>query len=99
MNPRWDESEFVFCDLQAAARYIRRDNPAAAHVFLEAAITPLNSWPAIGVLAASAPTWVSRRSAPGAWTASGVIWSSIASCRIESRFGVCCTARATYTRA
>jgi toxin ParE1/3/4 len=37
MNPRWDESEFVFCDLQAAARYIRRDNPAAAHAFLEAA--------------------------------------------------------------
>jgi hypothetical protein len=30
MNPRWDESEFLFCDLQAAARYIRRDNPAAA---------------------------------------------------------------------
>ena len=37
MNPRWDESEFVFCDLQAAARYIRRDNPAAARAFLEAA--------------------------------------------------------------
>ncbi|MCX6922489.1 MAG: type II toxin-antitoxin system RelE/ParE family toxin [Verrucomicrobia bacterium] len=36
MNPRWDESEFVFCDLQAAARYIRRDNPAAARAFLEA---------------------------------------------------------------
>ena len=37
MNPRWDDSEFVFCDLQAAARYIRRDNPAAARAFLEAA--------------------------------------------------------------
>ena len=37
MNPRWDESEFVFCDLQAAARYMRRDNPAAARAFLEAA--------------------------------------------------------------
>jgi toxin ParE1/3/4 len=37
MNPRWDESEFVFCDLRAAARYIRRDNPAAARAFLEAA--------------------------------------------------------------
>ena len=37
MNPRWDESEFVFCDLQAAARFIRRDNPAAARAFLEAA--------------------------------------------------------------
>jgi toxin ParE1/3/4 len=37
MNPRWEEGEFVFCDLQAAARYIRRDNPAAARAFLEAA--------------------------------------------------------------
>ncbi len=36
MNPRWDESEFVFCDLQAAARYIHRDNPLAARAFLEA---------------------------------------------------------------
>ena len=37
MSPRWDESEFVFCDLQAAARHIRRDNPTAARPFLEAA--------------------------------------------------------------
>ncbi len=37
MNRRWEESEFIFCDLQAAARFIRRDNPAVAHAFLEAA--------------------------------------------------------------
>ena len=37
MNPRWEESEFVFCDLQTAARYIRRDNLQAAHAFLKAA--------------------------------------------------------------
>ena len=37
MNPGWDESEYVFCDLQAAARYIRRDNSAAAHAFPVAA--------------------------------------------------------------
>lgn len=37
MNPRWEESEFVFCDLQTAARYIHRDNPRAARAFLEAA--------------------------------------------------------------
>lgn len=37
MNPRWEESEFVFCDLQTAARRIRRDNPQAAQAFLEAA--------------------------------------------------------------
>ena len=37
MSPRWDESEYVFCDLQAAARYIRRDDPSAARAFLEAA--------------------------------------------------------------
>ena len=37
MNPLWEESEFVFCDLQAAARFIRRDNPTAARAFLEAA--------------------------------------------------------------
>jgi toxin ParE1/3/4 len=37
MNPRWDEGEFVFCDLQGAARHIRRQNPRAAQAFLEAA--------------------------------------------------------------
>lgn len=37
MNPRWEESEFVFCDLQAAARFIHRDNPEMARLFLEAA--------------------------------------------------------------
>jgi len=37
MNPLWDEGEFVFCDLQSAARYIRRDDPTAAQAFLEAA--------------------------------------------------------------
>ena len=37
MNPRWDESEFIFCDLQAIARFIHRDNPLAAQLFLEAA--------------------------------------------------------------
>jgi hypothetical protein len=37
MNPVWDESEFVFCGLQAAARFIRRDNPAAAQALLVAA--------------------------------------------------------------
>jgi len=37
MNPRYEESEFIFCDLQTAARYIRRDNPRAARAFLEAA--------------------------------------------------------------
>jgi hypothetical protein len=35
MNPLWEESEFVFCDLQTAARFIRRDNPAAARAFPE----------------------------------------------------------------
>jgi toxin ParE1/3/4 len=37
MNPRWEESEYVFCDLQAAARHIRGNNPRAARAFLEAA--------------------------------------------------------------
>ncbi len=37
MNPRWEESEYLFCDLQAAARYIRRFNPGAARAFLESA--------------------------------------------------------------
>src|SRR3974390_3463000 len=36
MPPRGEESDFVFCDLQAAARFIRRDNPEAASSFLEA---------------------------------------------------------------
>jgi len=33
----WEEGEFVFCDLQTAARYIRRDNPTAAEEFVHAA--------------------------------------------------------------
>jgi toxin ParE1/3/4 len=37
MNPRWDESEFVFGDLQTAAQFIHHDNPLAARLFLEAA--------------------------------------------------------------
>jgi toxin ParE1/3/4 len=37
MNPRWDESEFVFGDLQTVAGFIHHDNPFAAQLFLEAA--------------------------------------------------------------
>jgi toxin ParE1/3/4 len=37
MNPLWEESEFVFGDLKTVAQFIHRDNPAAAHSFLEAA--------------------------------------------------------------
>ena len=73
MNRRWEESEFIFCDLQAAARFIRRDNPAAARDFLEAAYDSfefLARNPGIGRTRAD---WASRRSAPGAWTASGAI--------------------------
>lgn len=37
MSSRWTESEFVFCDLQTAARFIQRDNPAFVRLFVEAA--------------------------------------------------------------
>jgi toxin ParE1/3/4 len=37
MNLRWDESEFVFGDLQIAAQFIHQDNPTAARLFVEAA--------------------------------------------------------------
>ena len=37
MTPRWEESEFVFCDLQAIARFIGGWNPPAARRFLIAA--------------------------------------------------------------
>ena len=37
MSGAYEESEYVFCDLQNAYRYIRRGNPAAAAAFLEAA--------------------------------------------------------------
>lgn len=33
----YEESEYVFCDLQQAARYIRRQNHHVARQFLEAA--------------------------------------------------------------
>ncbi len=37
MNGRWEESEYVFCDLQSAARFIHRHNPTAAERFVRAA--------------------------------------------------------------
>ncbi len=37
MTPRWEESEFIFCDLQGIARYIRARNLRAARRFLIAA--------------------------------------------------------------
>jgi toxin ParE1/3/4 len=37
MNLRWEESGFVFGDLQAVAQFIYTDNPTAAYQFLEAA--------------------------------------------------------------
>lgn len=37
MNRRWDESEYIFCDLRTAAQFIQRDNPEAARRFLVAA--------------------------------------------------------------
>jgi len=37
MPARYDESEYVFCDLQAIYRYIRSDDEPCARRFLEAA--------------------------------------------------------------
>ena len=37
MPARYDESEYVFCDLQVIYRYIRQDDEAVARRFLEAA--------------------------------------------------------------
>lgn len=37
MTPRWEESEFIYCDLQGVARYIRARNARAARRFLIAA--------------------------------------------------------------
>jgi len=37
MNPGWEESEFVYCDLQDVARFIKRQNAVAAQAFLESA--------------------------------------------------------------
>ena len=51
MNPRWEESEYIFCDLQTAARHIHRETPAVAKAFLEAAYDTfelLASQPGIG---------------------------------------------------
>ena len=42
MNPRVEESEFVFCDLQAAARFISRGSAEAARAFLVAAYDTFN---------------------------------------------------------
>jgi toxin ParE1/3/4 len=37
MKSGWEESEYVFCDLQDAARSLRRYNPNIARKFLESA--------------------------------------------------------------
>ena len=37
MNPKWEESEYVFLDLTTAAAYIHRANPDAARAFVHAA--------------------------------------------------------------
>ncbi len=37
MSVKYDESEYVFCDLQAIYRYIRKDDEEVARRFLEAA--------------------------------------------------------------
>jgi len=37
MNPLWEESEFIFCDLRTAAQFIQKDNPDAARRFIAAA--------------------------------------------------------------
>jgi toxin ParE1/3/4 len=37
MSVRYDESEYVFCDLQAIYRYLRQDDETMARRFLEAA--------------------------------------------------------------
>lgn len=37
MNPRWEESEFVFGDLRVAAQFIHQDNPDAVRRLVEAA--------------------------------------------------------------
>jgi len=36
MNPRWEESEYVFLDLTTATSYIHQANPAAARAFVHA---------------------------------------------------------------
>jgi len=57
MNPRWDESEFVFGDLHTVAQFIHHDNPFAARLFLEAAYDTFSFLRKIPALAASARTW------------------------------------------
>jgi len=37
MSLRREESEFIFCDLQGAARFLRKHNSDAARAFVEAA--------------------------------------------------------------
>jgi len=100
MNPGWEESEYVFCDLQSAARYIRRDNCAASRVFLEAAYDTfqfLAVHPGIG----------RRRHDLGfpevrSWRVNGfrryLVLSSIASFPTVSKFGAFCMELVTYKR-
>ncbi len=37
MKSGWEESEYIFCDLQEAARYLRNHNETIARKFLESA--------------------------------------------------------------
>lgn len=91
MNPRWDESEFVFCDLQTAARRIRRDNPRAARASRETAYAPFE-------FLARNPSLGRTRGDFGSpevrsWRVDGFrrYLISIANCRIEFKSGGYCT--------
>jgi len=97
MNPRWEESEFVFCDLQTAARRIHHDNPQAARAFLEAAYDTfeyLARNPGLG-RARGDLGFPEVRS----WRIAGFrrYLVSTASYRIVFKSGACCTAHAIFT--
>ena len=66
MKPSWEESEFIFCDLQTAARATFgleiRKLPA---IFSRQLTTRLNFWPRIPAWAVRVVTWVFPKSAPG----------------------------------
>lgn len=95
MNLRWEESEFVLCDLRLAAQFIHRDNPDAARRFLEAAYDTFDFLALNPGLGRQRTDLGFQKCVRGGFPAFGGIWFSTASCRTKSKSGVSYTALAT----
>jgi plasmid stabilization system protein ParE len=94
MPARYDESEYVFCDLQAIYRYIRADDEPCARRFLEAAYDTFEFLADNPMIGRSVPSLGMRGSVRGGFKAFAVISSFTALKETACRSGAFCMAHA-----